>query len=425
MIPHEVPYRVDGEAGRFTFTTHGIRQGTTVCHQTGRWFFPPLQGKEWYRTRGFKELALVHGVVEGSYRKTTDLINRVRHQSEEEGTPPRTLCDTSESEGQQVLFQMDRCADQILKAHHFTPQGVPPEACEYGTGSTVLSEKAIEEARAACDVSDKLKEEMAANPVPYEAPSSQVYVALDPVGVKRQKAQRCKEAPKERKRKEKKQYAYTTIAHVEHDEACYVLAGKGGVEVLRWLVALLLHNGLGAEGLTFLMDGQKTLISSILHRFSWWGSLQLILDWYHLEKKCKELLSRALTGREVRNATLQPLCHLLWHGLTDRAMTLVQQLEAEKVKNEEAQHELIAYLARCKPYIPCYAVRKPLGLPNGSSIGEKMNDLVVSDRQKHQGMSWSSEGSVALAALTALIRNQEHSIWFKKKTVDLKLKWAA
>ena len=54
MIPHEVPYRVDGEAGRFTFTTHGIRQGTTVCHQTGRWFFPPLQGKEWYRTRGFK-----------------------------------------------------------------------------------------------------------------------------------------------------------------------------------------------------------------------------------------------------------------------------------------------------------------------------------------------------------------------------------
>ena len=138
-----------------------------------------------------------------------------------------------------------------------------------------------------------------------------------------------------------------------------------------------------------------------------------------------QILSRALTGREVRNATLQPLCHLLWHGLTDRAMTLVQQLEAEKVKNEEAQHELIAYLARCKPYIPCYAVRKPLGLPNGSSIGEKMNDLVVSDRQKHQGMSWSSEGSVALAALTALIRNQEHCIWFKKKTVDLKLKWAA
>ena len=47
-----------------------------------------------------------------------------------------------------------------------------------------------------------------------------------------------------------------------------MLAGKGVVGVLRWLVALLLHNGLGSEGLTFLMDGQKTWISAILHRFS-------------------------------------------------------------------------------------------------------------------------------------------------------------
>jgi len=56
---------------------------------------------------------------------------------------------------------------------------------------------------------------------------------------------------------------------------------------------------------------------------------------------------------------------------------------------------------------------------------EKMNDLIVSGRQKHNGMSWSPEGSVALAALTALIRNREHESWFKKGTLDLELKLAA
>jgi len=49
--------------------------------------------------------------------------------------------------------------------------------------------------------------------------------------------------------------------------------------------------------------------------------------------------------------------------------------------------KLIAYLNRNKSYIPCYAVRKELGLYNSSAIGEKMNDLVVSERQKHNGMN--------------------------------------
>jgi len=118
---------VDGEVGRFTFTTHGVVQGSELRQRTSRWFFPPLQAKEWYRTRGFKELALVHGVVDDSYRKTADLINRIRHQSAEEGTPWRTLCDTAEGEGRQILAQMERQADRLLQEHHFTQEGEPEE----------------------------------------------------------------------------------------------------------------------------------------------------------------------------------------------------------------------------------------------------------------------------------------------------------
>jgi len=42
---------------------------------------------------------------------------------------------------------------------------------------------------------------------------------------------------------------------------------------------------------------------------------------------------------------------------------------------------------------------------------EKANDLVVSDRQKHNGMSWSVSGSASLATVTSIHLNNEHSHW--------------
>ncbi len=425
-MAHPTPYRVDGEVGRFTFTTHGIgpERAAPVHHLMGRAFFPPLQGQQWYQTRGFKELALVYGVVEDSYRKTSALINRVRHQPE--ATSARQLCDTSEREGQQLRSHLEERAEQILAAHEVSTEGSPPAVLVRLSGSRAdtLPEAKVQAAIARCELAAALKGEIAANPLPYEVPATQVYVAVDLVGVKQQKEHRPSTGTAPAKPPKSLQ-TYTTIAQVRNDGFSYVLASKGVVGVLRLLLALLLHNGLWNEGLIFLTDGQKTLQAAILNAFGWWGSLRLILDWYHLEKKCKEGLSLALNGRAVRNATLEKLRPLLWHGLTDRAIQLLQALDPTQVKNEAARQQLIDYLHRCKPHIPCYAVRKQLGLPNGSSIGEKMNDLLVAQRQKHNGMSWSAEGSVALAALTAMIRNGESQAWFKKQTLTFNLKLAA
>ncbi len=72
-------------------------------------------------------------------------------------------------------------------------------------------------------------------------------------------------------------------------------------------------------------------------------------------------------------------------------------------------------------HIPCYAARKELGLCNSSAVGEKANDLIVSERQKHNGMSWTKKGTVALAAITALAQNNEYRKWFEEKDVDFKL----
>jgi hypothetical protein len=42
---------------------------------------------------------------------------------------------------------------------------------------------------------------------------------------------------------------------------------------------------------------------------------------------------------------------------------------------------------------------------------EKSNDWMVSGRCKHQGMSWSPQGVLALAALEAARRNGELDDW--------------
>jgi len=145
------------------------------------------------------------------------------------------------------------------------------------------------------------------------------------------------------------------------------------------------------------------------------------LDWYHLRKKCKEKLSMAMRGREIRNEVLEQLMPMLWHGLTEKAIDFLNETQTSLIKNQTRMAELIAYLERNKAYIPCYEIRKKLGLKNSSAIGEKMNDLIVAERQKHNGMSWSKEGSVALASITALKRNSESRKWFDEKELDFRL----
>ncbi len=68
----------------------------------------------------------------------------------------------------------------------------------------------------------------------------------------------------------------------------------------------------------------------------------------------------------------------LWYGLTDKAIDLLLEIPEQNIKNPKALEKLLAYLERNRPYIPCYAARKELGLCNSSAIGEKTNDLIVS-----------------------------------------------
>jgi hypothetical protein len=93
-------------------------------YNSARDFFVPLQGEEKYCTEGFKEIALIYGVTEASYRKTSSLLNRVRHQAHG-GTPSRTIQALSEHEGLMLEDYLEQKVLSIFQEHHFTPQVDP------------------------------------------------------------------------------------------------------------------------------------------------------------------------------------------------------------------------------------------------------------------------------------------------------------
>jgi hypothetical protein len=357
---------------------------------------------------------MAYGSTEQSYRKATALINRVRHQ--EDATPSRTLRENTEGKGRQIMACMEQQATTILQGHGFSPEGAPTAGAVDHSQKTLLTLPAEQVAPAiqACAPEPEWVAEMQNNPVSYEDSAHSASVSLDDVCVKRQKATRkeSEEPAEERKR------VYNTIAHIAHAGKSYIINGQGVANVLRLVLAFLLRNHLLTYNLLFFVDGQRTLYTTILSAFAWLTSFQIVLDWFHLEKRCKELLSMALKGRVIRNALLDELLPCLWHGCVDNATALLQSVDSTKIKNQKALTDLIGYLERNRPYIPCYSVRKYLGLRNSSNRGEKANDLVVSDRQKNHGMSWSRPGSVALAAVTALVRNQEYTRWFQTDTLS-------
>jgi len=390
-----------------------------VLYNTSREFFFPLQGEEKYRTEGFKEIALIYGTAEESFRKTSALINRIRHQ-EEGGTPFRTIRETTECEGTRLQEHLEEKVSHIFQENRFTPEGHPQDVI-WDTESlkAPLSEEELKELLIDPDLSEAWITDMLSNPVAYEAPQDAVGISLDEVGAKKQKESReqAAHAPVGEK---KRAYVQNTVIHVEQGDCSYLLNGHGVLWVLQLLLAFLLHNQLLGKTLVFFVDGHS-LYSSVLEYFSWYTNKTIILDWYHLHKKCKELLSMALNGRDIRNAVLQNLMPLLWHGLVDQAIAYLKSLPESEVKNEDERIHLMQYLAKNRPMIPVYAVRRELGLRNSSNRGEKANDLLVAERQKHNGMSWSLSGSVALASVTALKHNREYHKWFRERKIAFAL----
>ncbi len=383
--------------------------------------FSAVSTRERLQTLSYEELSTrLCSLV--SYRCAADILNRMLHRSQ--GTDIiclRTLADSVDREGARIKDYQEHFAEKTLKEHGFDPGSCLPETVlpleDIRPSVQDIPEEKVAEAIERCNTARTGQERVDAARLPgrLEDPAETVYISIDDIGVTRQKESR--KSGSERGTK----YVENTVVHVAHRSGSYILAGVGMQGIFRLLIAFLLSNGMMKDqNLVFFTDGARNIRSSLEKLFSY-RPYTVILDWYHLEKKCREYLSSALKGKDIRNQVSGKLLKYLWAGNTEYAADYLLHLGDDIVRNREWLQKLIQYLDKNYSYIPSYGLRKELGLRNSSNPVEKANDVTVAQRQKHNGMSWSEHGSCALSHIRAVYLNGEENIWFREKRLEFQL----
>ena len=359
-----------------------------------------------------------------SYRKSADLINTVLHRGDGSCVKARTLADFAESYGSRVEAYLKERTDRILEGRGAVPGADSPKedaptfdasmpgAASAGCGipdpkaAALIAEK-VAAINAEREPAAQIKDIARISNVEV-SPDGCCYISIDDVGVKRQKDTRKDGGTKESK------YVENTVIHIQTDGKCYTLTAVGLDNAFRMLMAFLTENDLiPNRRLLFLADGAVSIKNGIEKHFSSCPYI-LILDWYHLKKKCKELISSSIKGTiEQKKEFAKGLLRILWAGDADAAIHHLKGIPKSEVKSERWLEELTAYLERKKPQIVCYALRHALGLRISSNRVEKANDMLVAERQKHNGMSWSPGGSGALASISMLLSNGEADQWLR------------
>jgi hypothetical protein len=401
-----------------------------------------------------------------SFRKSAKKINRVLRRDEKDAVQYRTIDNMIEREGERIQEYMREKAEEILKSHGFTAEGRLVSSSEIFDGDMggvepsgtteeqspeedpkniegnhfdankghdpkiepyTITEEAINQAIEEINAGkgEDLQIELSDLHETFEDPAYiKANISLDDVLSKKQKeSNRKKNAPS----KEKNEFIKNTVAHLQNGEqATYLLNAACIEKILILVLAVLVENGLHTNGgqLIFFIDGAADLRSGIQSLFLGLWAFKIILDWFHLEKKCKERLSMAMKGKLIRNKVLAHITQLLWYGKVEAAIAYLQDLNKDDIKNQDQIKRLIGYLERNRSFIPCYILRQKLGLRVSSNQGEKANDLVVSSRQKHNGMSWSASGSNSLASVTTVHLNNEYSNWLLNHDIAFHFKKA-
>jgi hypothetical protein len=352
------------------------------------------------------------------FRKSAQKLNRTLRRKEGQLVEPKTMANLVEREGEAIAACVETKAKTILKCHDFTDEGVcTGDTSRYSllANESVLSKERVSQAGKELNaiLPKERQIDVEALQGTLEDPASvKAMISVDDVLCKKQKESGRKKGSPSPKKKER---VKNTVAHIQSRKGeTYTLTTATIAQMMIVLLAFLLSNGLMVlpGQVVFFTDGAEDLLLAIQKVFAFLP-FKLILDWYHLDKKCQQRLSMAMKGKQIRNKVLEELLAFLWVGKVDVAITYLRCLDPNDLKDADQIEKLIGYFSRNSSFIPCYALRQKLGLRVSSNPVEKANDLLVSNRQKHNGMSWSTSGSNSLATLTSLRRNSEHMHWLR------------
>lgn len=234
----------------------------------------------------------------------------------------------------------------------------------------------------------------------YAEAGQEVVVMMDDVGVKAQKPKK-----KVDRQSQDAKRLDTTVVLIEDTKSNYhyVTSGinKQGETIYSIEQAIVdkvcqLHQTDKPLPIVAITDGARSIRLTLQAIFGL--SVCIILDWYHLQLKLKNLMSMIATNKKDKELFINELKLLLWNGNAAEAMIYIDNIR--EVKNTEKQQELRDYLEKHQFEIINYGLRQAAKKTIGSGRVEKANDLVVAHRQKKKGMAWSRTGSSALAIIS-------------------------
>lgn len=385
--------------------------------EEGNRIVPAHQPKEYIYSCCFTELALQTG-TEMSYRNAVQFLNKLLHRDTTSSIKLRTYSDYCTKHGKAMEKCLQTQAAEILEKFGFNGESAVPKA-EIAEDLKTESEQFqketdIQEAIERINANrPAINEQVKKQSYLLEKPEESSYVFVDDIGVKHQKEHRTQDSKKQGA------YVWNTVAFVQSATSSYTFSGVGMQKVFCFVLAYLLsHRLLEKKKLIFFTDGASDIRKHIETIFSF-RNYEIILDWYHLKKRCQEYLSMSIKGgKEKRNEILQKLLRILWAGNVSEAIEFLSALDTKLLRPNHYIDKLCTYFEKHRKDIPAYALRHELGLRNSSNRVEKANDLVVAHRQKKNGMSWSTEGSGSLAAIQTMFLNHDYSTWLSSKTLS-------
>lgn len=352
-----------------------------------------------------------------SYEKTTSYANAFLHRSGENALRKKTLEEFVERMGKEIDAAYASHSETILSSRGIdTVTGIPDANSRLDGRAVSPSVTATADKDAVREIAIRYNEnreergkipESLMSVLPEGSPEECIYVYIDDVLSKRQKERRSPGSRRTTK------FIANTVISIQQGDERYNIAADGMQEACRRLMAFLIANQLMEDRkLIFITDG-ATEIKEYIQRYFGFRPYTLYLDWHHLQKKCYQLMSSALKcGKKMKDQKdrmEQELYGILWAGNVKGALEYISSIDEKHIKSQEALDSLAKYIVRKQEHIPCYAIRKGLGLHNSSNPVEKANDIVVAHRQKGKGMAWSADGSHALAAVTVSGMNNERS----------------
>ncbi len=354
-----------------------------------------------------------------SFEKATSYTNSFLHRSCENALCKKTIEEFAERTDRRIDSAYAQLTDSILSDYAIDTETVIPDA------GSKISEKSANPSDAESvtageveKVALRYNQDKAGRDrvpgcfmtaLPEAKTEGCLYIYVDDVLAKHQKESRSPGSRRTTK------FVSTTVISIQHGHKRYNIAADGMQTAFKRLMAFLLENQLMEDRqLIFITDG-ATEIKEYVQRFFGFRPYKLHLDWHHLQKKCYQLMSLALKGgkkmKDEKDRIKRELYGILWTGNTKGALEYIAAIDKKYVKSQENINSLIKYITNKQEHVPCYAIRKGLGLPNSSNPVEKANDLIVAHRQKGKGMAWSKEGSHALASIAvAGINNERQDI---------------